>query len=62
VADLLQWANPVAPAVDSVRQIVYAGVAPSLAQLAYVVGVGVAALALGVFAFRRLERDLAVIV
>jgi hypothetical protein len=27
-----------------------------------VVGVGVAALALGVFAFRRLERDLAVIV
>jgi ABC-type polysaccharide/polyol phosphate export permease len=62
VADLLQWANPVAPAVDSVRQIVYAGVAPSVAQLAYVVGVGVAALALGVFAFRRLERDLAVIV
>ena len=62
LADLLQWANPVAPFVDAVRQIVYAGVAPSGAQLVYVIGVGVGALLLGVFAFRRLERDLAVIV
>jgi ABC-type polysaccharide/polyol phosphate export permease len=62
VADLLQWANPVAPFVDSLRQIVYAGVAPSGAQMAYVIGVGVGALLLGAFAFRRMERDLAVIV
>jgi ABC-type polysaccharide/polyol phosphate export permease len=62
VADLLQWANPVAPFVDSLRQIVYAGVAPSGAELAYVVCAGLGALALGVFAFRRMERDLAVIV
>jgi ABC-type polysaccharide/polyol phosphate export permease len=62
VADLLQWANPVAPFVDALRQIVYAGRAPSAAELAYVVGVGLGALALGVFAFRRMERDLAVIV
>lgn len=62
VADLLQWANPVAPYVDALRQIVYAGVAPSAAQLTYVLGVGALSLALGVFAFRRLERDLAVIV
>lgn len=62
VADLLEWANPVAPFVDSVRQIVYAGAAPSAGQLVYVAGVGLGALALGVFAFRRMERDLAVIV
>jgi ABC-type polysaccharide/polyol phosphate export permease len=62
VADLLEWANPVAPFVDSLRQIVYAGAAPSIGQLAYVVGVGVGALALGALAFRRMERDLAVIV
>ena len=62
VADLLQWANPVAPFVDSLREIVYGGAAPSVGQLAYVVGVGLAALALGALAFRRLERDLAVIV
>src|SRR4051794_34147169 len=62
VADLLEWANPIAPFVDSVRQIIYAGTAPSAAQMAYVVGVGLIALALGVLAFRKLERDLAVIV
>jgi ABC-type polysaccharide/polyol phosphate export permease len=62
VADLLQWANPVAPFVDSLREIVYGGAAPSVGRLAYVVGVGLAALALGALAFRRLERDLAVIV
>jgi ABC-type polysaccharide/polyol phosphate export permease len=62
VADLLQWANPVAPSIDSLRQIVYAGAAPSAGQLAYVVGVGVAFLFAGALAFRRMERDLAVIV
>jgi lipopolysaccharide transport system permease protein len=62
VADLLEWANPVAPFVDSLRQIVYAGAAPSAGQMAYVVGVGAGVLLLGVFAFRRMERDLAVIV
>jgi ABC-type polysaccharide/polyol phosphate export permease len=62
LADLLKWANPVAPYVDSLRQIVYAGTAPSLGQLVYVVGVGTFALALGLFAFRRMERDQAVIV
>jgi ABC-type polysaccharide/polyol phosphate export permease len=48
--------------VDSLRQIVYAGAAPTVGQLAYVVGVGLGALAIGAFAFRRMERDLAVIV
>jgi ABC-type polysaccharide/polyol phosphate export permease len=62
VADLLEWANPVAPFVDSLRQIVYAGAAPTVGQLAYVVGVGLGVLAIGAFAFRRMERDLAVIV
>ena len=62
LADLLKWANPVAPFVDALRQIVYAGAAPSLGQLAYVLGVGLAVLGLGWFAFRRGERDLAVIV
>src|SRR5205085_7051825 len=62
LVDLLKWANPVAPFVDALREIVYAGHAPAAGELAYVVGVGVGALLLGVLAFRRLERDLAVIV
>ena len=61
LADLLQWANPVAPYVDAVREIVYSGVAPGGGQLLYIAGVGLGALALGVLAFRRMERDLAVI-
>src|SRR4051812_41917471 len=62
VADLLKWGNPVAPYVDSLRQIVYAGTAPTAGQMAYVVGVGLGAVLLGWVAFRRMERDLAVIV
>jgi ABC-type polysaccharide/polyol phosphate export permease len=62
VADLLQWGNPVAPFVAAVRDIVYAGAAPSAGALLYIAGVGLGALALGTFLFRRMERDLAVIV
>jgi homopolymeric O-antigen transport system permease protein len=61
LGDLLEWANPVAPFVDAVRELLYAGVAPSVGQLAYLVGVGLGALGLGLLVFRRMERDLAVI-
>ena len=61
LGDLLQWGNPIAPFVDSVRELLYSGAAPSLGQLAYLAGVGIGALALGLFVFRRMERDLAVI-
>jgi ABC-type polysaccharide/polyol phosphate export permease len=61
LGDLLKWGNPVAPFVDSVREILYSGAAPSAGELAYLVGVGLGALALGLVLFRRLERDLAVI-
>jgi ABC-type polysaccharide/polyol phosphate export permease len=62
LADVLQWGNPVAPFVEAVRQIVYAGTAPSAGTMVYVVGVGAGAVLAGWFAFRRMERDLAVIV
>jgi len=61
LGDLLQWANPIAPFVDAVREVLYSGTAPSLGHLAYLAGVGVGALALGVMVFRRLGRDLAVL-
>src|SRR3954469_23855271 len=53
LANLLKWGNPVAPYVDSLRQIVYAGTAPTAGQMAYVVGVGLGAVLLGWVAFRR---------
>ena len=61
IGDLLEWGNPIAPFVESVRTIVWAGEAPDVAHLAYVVGAGVVALALGTVMFRRMERDLAVV-
>jgi homopolymeric O-antigen transport system permease protein len=61
VGDALEWANPVAPFVDAMRDVLYSGAAPSLAQLAYLVGAAGAALAVGVLVFRRMERELAVV-
>jgi ABC-type polysaccharide/polyol phosphate export permease len=62
LGDLLEWGNPVAPFVDSVREILFAGAAPGLGQLAYMLAVSVAAGAVGALALRRLGRDLAVVV
>jgi lipopolysaccharide transport system permease protein len=61
IGDLLEWGNPVAPFVDSMRTILWAGEAPDVAQLLYVAAAGVAALAVGTLVFRRMERDLAVV-
>jgi ABC-type polysaccharide/polyol phosphate export permease len=61
IGDLLEWGNPVAPFVESVRTIVWAGVAPDAAHLLYVTIAGLVSLALGVLVFRRMERDLAVV-
>ena len=61
IGDLLEWANPVAPFVDSVRTILWAGEAPDAAHLLYVAVAGLLSLALGLLVFRRLERDLAVV-
>jgi homopolymeric O-antigen transport system permease protein len=61
IGDLLEWANPVAPFVDSMRQLLYAGAAPSVGQLAYITGAGIGAVLVGVLLFRRMERDLAVV-
>ena len=60
--DLLQWGNPVAPFVAGVRDILWAGASPSGAAMAYMAAAGIGVLALGLAAFRRLQRDLAVIV
>jgi lipopolysaccharide transport system permease protein len=61
IGDLLEWANPVAPFMDAVRDLLYAGSAPGGGHLAYLFGVGLGALALGLLVFRRMERDLAVV-
>ena len=59
--DLLQWANPIAPFIEAVRDVLYAGVAPSVGHLAYLLGASALACAGGLWLFRRMERDLAVL-
>jgi ABC-type polysaccharide/polyol phosphate export permease len=58
---LLQWANPVAPFIEAVRSVLYDGAAPGLDVLGYVVAAAGLALLAGVAVFRRLERELAVV-
>ena len=61
LGDLLEWGNPIAPFVDSVRTVIYSGAAPSLGHFVYITLVGLGALAAGLAIFRRMQRDLAVI-
>ena len=61
LGDLLMWGNPIAPFVDAVRQVLYAGVSPGAGHLAYIAAAGLLGLWGGIALFRRMERDLAVI-
>ncbi|MGI8632697.1 MAG: ABC transporter permease [Solirubrobacterales bacterium] len=61
VADLLRWANPVTPAIEATRDVIFLGRFPDAAHLLYVLGVGALALSAGLLAFRRLQRELAVV-
>ena len=59
---VLSWVNPVAPFIEAVRDIVYAGDWPGLTTFAYVLVAAALALAAGVVVFRRMQAELAVIV
>jgi ABC-type polysaccharide/polyol phosphate export permease len=58
---LLRWGNPVAPFIEAVRSVLYDGRAPAGTTLAYVLIAAGLALAAGVLLFRRLDRELAVV-
>jgi len=60
--DVLTWANPVAPFIIALRDVLYAGVWPGAGTIAYVVGVAALALAGGLALFRRMAAELAVVV
>jgi len=60
--DVLQWANPIAPFITGVRDVVYGGVAPSAGVLLYIAAAALVAVGAGVVLFRRMEGELAVVV
>jgi ABC-type polysaccharide/polyol phosphate export permease len=59
---LLEWINPVAPFVESMRAVLYRGAAPSAGRLLYTFLAAAIALLLGLAVFRRMEGELAVVV
>ena len=61
-ADLLRWANPVAPFIEAIRDVTYGGTWPGGAVLLYVAAAAALALAGGRALFRHMEGELAVVV
>ena len=58
---LLRWGNPVAPFIEAVRSILYAGTAPTAATLAYIAGATAVVVLAGRVIFARAEGELAVV-
>jgi lipopolysaccharide transport system permease protein len=57
----LDWVNPVAPFMRSVRAILYEGALPSAGTLLYIVVAAVVSLGAGTLVFRRMQAELAVV-
>jgi ABC-type polysaccharide/polyol phosphate export permease len=60
-ADLLRWANPIAPFIEAIRDVTYGGTWPGGAVLLYVAAAAALAPAAGRALFRRMEGELAVV-
>jgi ABC-type polysaccharide/polyol phosphate export permease len=58
--DLLRWGNFVAPPIYAVRDALWLGHAPRLADVVYLAVAAVVALALGAFVFSRVDDRIAV--
>jgi ABC-type polysaccharide/polyol phosphate export permease len=59
LVDLLQWGNPLTPAIQAYRAPLYEGELPSGADTVYVCVAAVAALALGALVFRSVDDRIA---
>ena len=59
---LLTWVNPVAPFIDATRSVLYEGATPTWKTLVYVALAAGLALLCGLLLFRRMQRELAVVV
>jgi ABC-type polysaccharide/polyol phosphate export permease len=60
--DALTWVNPVAPFITGLRDVLYAGVWPSAATVAYELAAALIAFGGGLALFRRMAAELAVVV
>lgn len=58
--DVLRWGNPVAPPIYAVRDAIWLGRAPRLADVVYLAAGAVLALVVGAFVFGRVDDRIAV--
>ena len=58
--DLIHWGNPLSPMVEAIRDPLFYGRLPGLADTLYTVVAAVAALVLGAFVFSRVDDQIAV--
>jgi ABC-type polysaccharide/polyol phosphate export permease len=57
--DVLRWGNPLAPPIFAIRDAIWSGHAPRLADVIYLVVAAAVALGLGAFVFRRVDDQIA---
>jgi homopolymeric O-antigen transport system permease protein len=60
VIEVIHWANPLSPAVQAVREPLFAGNMPYWGDALYLVVSAALALALGAFVFRRVDDQIAI--
>jgi lipopolysaccharide transport system permease protein len=60
IVQIVRYANPVSPPLSAIRDPIWAGTAPRLVDVVYLVCVSIAALALGAFTFTRFDDRIAV--
>ena len=60
VVDLIHWANPLAPAIQALRDPLFYGELPYIWDVVYVVVASLASLALGAAVFRSVDDQIAV--
>jgi ABC-type polysaccharide/polyol phosphate export permease len=59
---LLRWVNPMAPFIEGIRSVTFDGAWPGWATTGYVVVMAAAVFGLGLWLFRRMAGELAVVV
>jgi homopolymeric O-antigen transport system permease protein len=60
VVDLIHWGNPLSPAIEALRDPLFYGELPGLADTLYTVVAALGALALGAYVFNRVDDQIAV--
>jgi len=60
VVEVIHWANPLSPAVQAVREPLFAGQMPYWGDALYLVVSAVVALGVGAFVFRRVDDQIAI--